>query len=85
MSDLNSLGLGGRRTAVDHKPNVEHVIVQQPLQRVLAFVGHSIDDVVNNPIVKNKVIGYYKLQRWVERESEISEMEHAWNPLGMRT
>ena len=45
----------------------------------------SIDDIVNNPIVKNEILGYYKLHLWVARESEISDMERAWNPLGMRT
>jgi hypothetical protein len=85
MSDLNFPGLVRPRLSGSASPNIEYVIVQRPLHRVLAFIGRSIDDVVNNPIVKNQVLGYYKLHRWVEREGEISEMERAWNPLGRRT
>jgi hypothetical protein len=55
------------------------------LHRVLAFTGRSIHDVVNNPIVKNEVIGYYKLYRRIERSAEIGALERQWNPLGRRT
>jgi hypothetical protein len=58
---------------------VEHVMVQRPLARVLAFTGRSIDDVVNCPVAKREVLGYYKLYRWVERQSEVSELERQWN------
>jgi len=60
-------------------PLVERV-VQRPLNRVLAFIGRTIDDVVNDPIVKNQVYGYYKVHRQVERASEIRELERQWNP-----
>ena len=60
-------------------PMVER-IVQRPLNRVLAFIGRTIDDVVNDPIVKNQVYGYYKLHRQVERASEIRDLERQWNP-----
>ena len=60
-------------------PLVERV-VQRPLNRVLAFIGRTIDDVVNDPIVKNQVYGYYKLHRQIERTSEIRELERQWNP-----
>ena len=63
---------------------ITQVVVQRPLDRVLAFTRRTIDDVVNNPLVKNEVYGYYKLQRFIERRSEIVEMERAWNPLGLR-
>ena len=85
MKDSNLLGFGRVNLPRVGEPDIEHVIVQQPLQRVLEFTGHSIDDVVNSPVVKNKVLGYFKLHRWVERESDISDMERAWNPLGLRT
>ena len=55
---------------------------QRPLHRILAFTGRSIDDVVNDPIAKNQVRGYYKLFRQVERASEVRELEKQWNPLG---
>jgi len=56
-----------------------HVQVQRPLGRALAFTGRTIDDVVNDPIVKREVLGFYKLHKWVERESEISDLERQWN------
>jgi hypothetical protein len=60
------------------EPLVERV-VRRPLNRVLAFLGRSIDDVVNDPIVKNQVYGYYKLHRRVERAGEVRELERQWN------
>ena len=85
MSDLNFLGFGRPRLSGQAAAATEHVVIRRPLHRVLAFTGRSIDDVVNSPIVKNQVLGYYKLHKWVERESEISDLEKAWNPLGRRT
>jgi hypothetical protein len=85
MSVPRLLGFGRSSLPDSTGPWTEHVIVRRPLQRVLAFTGKSIDDVVNSPIVKNQVLGYYKLHRWVDRECEISDLERAWNPLGHRT
>jgi hypothetical protein len=65
----------------DANDGVEQVVFQRTLHRVLAFIGHDIDDVVNDPIVKNKVIGYYKLHKWVWRGCEISDLERQWNSL----
>ena len=59
-------------------PRVERV-VQRPLDRVLAFTGRTIDDVVNGPMVKNQVHGYYKLYRQVQRVSDIRDLERQWN------
>jgi hypothetical protein len=81
MSDPNVLGLG---VFVPDKPDgdlVEHVIVQRPLHRVLAFTRRTIDDVINDPVARNEVLGYYKLYRWVQRECEVTELERQWNPL----
>lgn len=61
---------------------MEHVVVQQPLRRVLASIGRSIDDVVNSEWAKREVLGYYKLYRHIERRSEIVELERQWNALG---
>lgn len=78
MADMNALGIG--RSSVDREGDrMEHVIIQRPLQRVLAFTRRSIDDVVNSPVAKNEVRNYFKLHRWVQRESEISELERQWN------
>jgi len=59
-------------------PLVEH-LVQRPLNSVLAFIGRTIDDVVNDPLVKNQVYGYYKLHRHIRRASEIRDLERQWN------
>jgi hypothetical protein len=82
MADLSSLGLVPfRKSAPDVPPN-QLVVMQHPLRRVLAYTRRSIDDVVNCPIAKNEVAGYYKLQKWITRGIEIRELERQWNPLG---
>mgnify|MGYP006207053097 CR=1 FL=1 len=43
--------------------------------------SHTIDDVVNDPVAKMKVLGFYKLHCWVARENETSDLERQWNPL----
>ena len=63
---------------VHPKPHVRYLL-QRPLHRVLAFTRRSIDEVVNSPIVKNEVAGYYKLQKFVQRRMEIVELEQQWN------
>ena len=50
------------------------------LRRILAFTGRSIDDVVNDPIARNQVHGYYKLHRQIERAGEVRDLETQWNP-----
>jgi len=82
MSDLGTL-VGGRvRLDIDTDARVEFVLIQRPLARVLAFTGRSIDDIVNDPIAKNEVLGYFKLHKQIVRSSEIVELEQQWNPLG---
>jgi hypothetical protein len=54
------------------------VVTQRPLRRILAVAGRTIDDVVNCPIAKNQVLGYYKLRNQVERACDISELERWW-------
>jgi len=53
---------------------------QHPLRRVLSFTGRTIDDVVNDPIAKNQVYGYYKLLRQIDRRTEVRDLEQQWNP-----
>ena len=78
----NPLGFQSRKRAdALNGDRIEHVIVQRPLQRVLAFTRRSIDDVINDPIARNEVRGYYKLYRWVQRGSEVSELERQWDPI----
>jgi hypothetical protein len=81
MAEILGLGLGLHRrpSPPDSAERMEHVIVQRPLHRVMAFTRRTIDDIVNDPIAKNEVIGYYKLHRQVERWCEIVELERWWN------
>ena len=79
MSALNPLGFFTPRLSFHGGPNVERIVQQRPLRRVLAFLGYSIDDVINDPIVRNKVFGFYKLQRQVDRAMEVTELERWWN------
>jgi hypothetical protein len=58
----------------------EHVIVQRPLHRIMRFIGCTIDQIVNDPVVKNQVLGYYKVQKQVQRGCEIVDLERWWNP-----
>lgn len=60
-------------------PRTTHVVVQQPLRRVMAAIGLSIDDVVNDPISRNLVFGYYKLYKQVKRTCEVVDLERWWN------
>ena len=85
MSELiNALGLGARRQLLRHESGTEQVMLQRPLHRLLAFRGRSIDDIVNNPIVKNEMLGYWKVFKQIERRSEMLELERQWNQLGQR-
>ena len=78
--DLASLfRFRSRRVTELDDARTEHVMIQRPLQRMLAFTRRSIDDVVNDPIAKREVLGYYKLYRQVQREGEVSELERQWN------
>ena len=77
MSD--PLGFRSEPLAKPPSGGVEHVIAQRPLRRVLAFTRRTIDDVINDPIARNEVHGYFKLYKWVQRGSEIAELERQWN------
>lgn len=79
MSGLSGFGIPFARVLKGHEAKVSHVLKERALHRVLRFTGHTIDDVVNNPIVKNKVLGYYKLHRLVDRRCEIVDLERQWN------
>ena len=77
---MESLGFRKIGRASPNDDRIEHVIVRRPLARLLAFTRRTIDDVINDPIARNEVRGYFKLFKWVKRESEISELERQWNP-----
>ena len=75
--DAGSSGLGPIESQ-----RTEHVMIQRPLQRILSACRKSIDDVVNSPLAKNEVLGYWKVYRQIRRGSEVVELEKQWNPLG---
>ncbi|HEX8520649.1 MAG TPA: hypothetical protein VF669_00250 [Tepidisphaeraceae bacterium] len=78
---MNLSGLFNFRAQIPvdlHQKN-ERIVIQKVLHRVLAFTELTIDDVVNSPVAKRKVAGYYKLHNWVKRESEVSDLERQWN------
>jgi hypothetical protein len=79
MSSFHSLGIRSARVARHSEPSQQYAMTQRPLQRVLAFRARSIDDVVNHWFVKNEILGYWKLQKQIDRTSEIVELERQWN------
>jgi hypothetical protein len=84
MGQIDALGLGRHDSPVEPGQRTEYVMMQRMLHRVLAFRGRTIDDVVNNPIVKNDILGYWKVLKQIDRRSETLELEHQWNRLGQR-
>ena len=80
MSDLGPLGLSQIRLPLRGPDKTELILIQRPLDRILSHIGYSIHDVVNNPVAKNAVLGYYKLSRIVHRRYEIVDLERQWNP-----
>jgi hypothetical protein len=79
MSILSGLGIPSPRRLRPDADRTEHVMTQRPLQRILAFRGRSIDDVVNDRIVKNEIYGYWKLHKQVERTCDVVDLERQWN------
>ena len=84
MSLLGALGFERPRHRPDDPGRTEFILVQRPLRRILAFTRRSIDDVVNDSITKNEVLGYYKLHKKIQRTIETRELERQWNPSGVR-
>lgn len=79
MSSLSPLGFSSRRRSLESGDRSEQVILQSPLHRVLAFTRRTIDDVVNCPIAKNQVLGYYKLHKWVQRGCQVTDLNRWWS------
>lgn len=79
MSELSSLGLSKVRLWRGTEDATEQLYLHRPLDRIFAFTGYGIDDVVANPIAKNAVLGYYKLQKQIMRSSEVVDLERHWN------
>jgi len=84
MSLFNSLGIGIPRLAPPALDKHGLIMVHRPLRRVMAFLGCSIDQLCNDPIVKNQVFGYFKLYKEINRRTEMRDLERQWNPSGVR-
>lgn len=84
MDPFDALGMTPRYQPPRERTPARHVVLQRRLQRVLAFRRHSIDDVVNNPLVKNDVLGYWKVLKQIDRYDQVHELEQQWNHLGRR-
>lgn len=72
----------GRSSHASSMSIIQYASRRSTLHRILGFTGKTIDDVINCPIARRTVLGYYKLHRQVERQAEVSELEKQWNPLG---
>jgi hypothetical protein len=83
MSDLSSLGLNPPPPQREDTQPIEQVIVQKSLDRVLAFTGKTLDDVINDPISRNLVHAYYRLYKQVHRACEVVDLERWWNGAGI--
>jgi hypothetical protein len=81
MSKLFGLGLQSPLHQPAEEPRTSHVVLQSVLRRVLNFTGHTIDDIINSPVARRDVRTWFKLHKFVERRSEVVELERQWNPL----
>jgi hypothetical protein len=79
MSDLTAFGLGAAPRSRPDGAAVEYVLIQRPLQKIMAFRGRTIDDIVNDRIVKIEIYGYWKLDRQIMRSNEIVDLERQWS------
>lgn len=83
MRDGSLPGLGVLRLHGHGGREVERVVQQMPLRRVMDFLRCSIDDVINDPMVRWQVAGYYRLQKEVDRWCEVVDLERWWNGRGI--
>jgi len=81
MTDPNPLGFGLPPRLHGDDTRIEQVLVEHQLQRVLAFTGLTIDDVLSSPVARNTVLGFYRASRWIDRQCEVNELEQQWNAL----
>ena len=80
MAQTNGLGFGGVNSFEALSPGrTEHVHLVRPLSKLLEFRRRTIDDIVNSPVVKNEISGYWKMQKQMDRRLQIGELERQWN------
>ena len=81
MSKLYGFGLQFPERESAQEPRTSHVVIQSVLHRVMNFTGRTIDDIINSPIARRDVQAYFKIHKFVERRSEVVELERQWNPM----
>ncbi len=79
MSQYTRLGLFKPHLARAVETPTELVLSHSPLHQLLEFTRHSIDDLVNDEIVKREVLGYYKLKCDIQRRCEATDLDRWWN------
>ena len=82
MSDNGLFGFSGALPEKLPGDDTHFVMHERPLQKVLAFSRYTLDDVINSRFARNRVYGYYKLHRWIQRGCEVRDLERQWNELG---
>jgi hypothetical protein len=79
MSNFNPSAFSGLRRSLTEPTKFEYTVVDRPLRKVLEFTRRSIHDVVNCPIAKREVLGWYKLHRQIQRDCEAVDMNRWWS------
>jgi len=79
MPGFDSLGFSRPRVNLANPDRTEYVMIQRPLRQLLSFTRRSIDDVVNCPVAKREILGYYKLQKQIDRTCETVDLERWWS------
>ena len=70
MSEFDFLSGGAAKAPGSAQSVHEYQTARLALHRVMEFTGISIDDVINDPIARNHVLGYYRLCLFVERRCD---------------
>jgi hypothetical protein len=78
MGEFDPIGFGGGPARAGSEHHIRMDEAQIALYRVLEFTGHSIDDVINDPLARNQVYGYLRLYHFVERRCERVDQERWW-------
>ena len=80
-SFLSLFGGTGGRAIHGTTGTYEQRISQFILNQVLEYTGHTIHDVINDPLVRYEVTGYYRLYRQLTRRGDqLAEQAPASRP-----
>ncbi len=69
------LGINGAK-GVRVDTHVLHTVQHSPLQRILAFLNLSIDDVINNPVARTAVYYHWRIHNLIQRRCAAVDAEH---------